>query len=147
DDPSMDVRVAAAYAVCKMQPEDREAALRQLLHLLAGDEADELASRALADIGKDVVPLLSATALDSKNDIDFRVRCIEVLASIGQDAAAALLKALNDSELAESAQEGLKRLGDELVPLLLIAADDEARYSPSTRQRIQELVRYFHDGL
>lgn len=148
DDSSKTVQVAAAYAVCQLHGRGSEAGLHHLLRLLTDEDAGELASRALIDIGTAAVPLLSAVVLDSQNEFEQRVSCLFVLGQIGQPAAVTLLAALNDEEIAQSAQEGLQCLDDEwLLPQLLLTAEDEDHYSENARDRMRQLVKYFHDGL
>ena len=38
-------------------------------------------------------------------------------------------------------------MGDELVPVLVASADDKEHFDETARARMQQLVRYFHDGL
>ena len=66
-DSSKAVQVAAAYAVCQLHGRGSEAGLHHLVRLLTDEDAGELASRALIDIGAVAVPLLSAVVLDSQN--------------------------------------------------------------------------------
>jgi esterase/lipase superfamily enzyme/HEAT repeat protein len=147
DDESKEVQTAAAYAIAKLQGPGSNVALQQLLRLLADEEANDIAARALADIGESAVPSLAEVALDAARDPDSRAFCMEVLAQIGLPAAPSLLQALNDKEMAKNAQEGLQLVGDGLIPALLIAAEDAEHYENDARLRMQEIVRYFHDGL
>ncbi len=146
-DESKEVQTAAAYAITKLNGPGTQAALHQLLRLLADEEANDIAARALADVGASAVPPLAEVALDATRDPDSRAFSMEVLAQIGLPAAPTLLKALNDQAVAENAQESLQLVGDGLIPSLLIAAEDADRYESDARLRMQEIVRYFHDGL
>jgi ATP/ADP translocase/HEAT repeat protein len=78
---------------------------------------------------RQALPIVLGLCADS--DVTVRRRCAAALVQAGgADAAAALVGMLSDAGCALAAQDGLKALGEDAVPLLLQAwdeADDEAR--------------------
>ena len=145
DDSSPRLKVAAAYALQQM-PAAHAAALPTLLRALEDTQTQQLAVRALVDLGDVNLPQLTGLVTDPARDVDTRLACLQVLSQFGDAAAGELVKALNDQDLAESAYWSLRDMGNDAIPHLL-RADDEPNLSDDARTAIRELVEEFHDGI
>jgi esterase/lipase superfamily enzyme/HEAT repeat protein len=148
EDPSFEVQVAAAYALVKSRRGGSAAAeLDRLVELLADDEAAEFAAKALAEIGSDAVVPLCAAIFNPRSEDDFRLSCVDVLGDIGTPAVTTLLGLLDRPDLADAAQEALARQNQDIVPMLLLAAESPIEFTEPTREHLRDLVRGYYDGL
>ncbi|HEY2412742.1 MAG TPA: alpha/beta hydrolase [Pirellulaceae bacterium] len=146
-DPPKNVQIAAAYAIAKMRQASSPAALEQLVQLLADDEAADFAARALTDLGSDAVVPLCSVIFNPSSDLDFRIRCVDVLGDIGTPAVTTLIGLLDKPDLAEAAREALARQDQDIVPMLLLAAESQTEFNETIRETLRELVRGYYDGL
>jgi esterase/lipase superfamily enzyme/HEAT repeat protein len=147
DDPSPDIQIAAAYSLVKSHRGTRPAELQRLVELLANDEAEDLAARALADLGSDAIVPLCAAIFHPASEEDYRNRCVDVLGDIGPPAITTLIGLLDRPDLAEAAQEALARQNHNVVPMLLLATESPTDFNDKTRDTLRQLVRGYYDGL
>jgi len=117
DDPSAEVRQAAALGLCS-HPD--ETAVRPLIRALSDADSmvSDLARNALVSIGKAAVPSLLEVPGDAQPRA--RINALRALAEIGDHSAIpTLMAALEDDSvmLQHWAEEGLERLGLNMVYL------------------------------
>ncbi|MDP7301619.1 MAG: HEAT repeat domain-containing protein, partial [Pirellulaceae bacterium] len=146
NDANPRIRVAAAYALQRLS-EPHPSALPMLISELDDDAARGMAMRALSEFKHDSRPLLTDIVNDQTRDEQTRIICLNLISENGLDAAEQLLEALNDETLAESAYWSLRDLGNNSIPFLISAADNEEHFTEDARGTIRELVEELFGGI
>lgn len=146
NDADPEVRVAAAYALRKMEPATNSDAWTTLVEALDDELLRERAQRALRELGAGSLPLLVAVMQDQTKSEEARLACLEVCPACGDAAVEYLLQALNDEVLKQSAYWSLRDLGNGVIPRLLSVAEDQDRYSEHVRLAAANLLVEFTDG-
>ena len=146
NDADPQIRVAAAYALQRL-PELHPDALLTLIRELNNYAVRGMAMRALSEFKKESRPLLTDIVDDQSRDEQMRITCLNLIGENGLDAADQLLAALNDETLAESAYWSLRDLGNDSIPMLISAVDNEEHFTEDARGTISELVDELFGGV
>jgi esterase/lipase superfamily enzyme len=118
-----------------------------LISELDDDAARGMAMRALSEFKHDSRPLLTDIVNDQTRDEQTRIICLNLISENGLDAAEQLLEALNDETLEESAYWSLRDLGNNSIPFLVSAADNEEHFTEDARETIRDLVEELFGGI
>jgi esterase/lipase superfamily enzyme/HEAT repeat protein len=133
------IRVAAAYAL-QRSPVPHPDALPTLIRELDDDGSCDMAMQALSEFKLDTRSLLTEIMNDPTKEEDTRISCLNLISENGLDAVEQLLDALSDETLAQSAYWSLRDLGNDGLPLLVSAADNEEQFGEDVRKTIRNLV-------
>ncbi len=145
-DPDARIRVASAYALQRM-PAPHPDALPMLLRELEDDAARGAAMQALSEFPEASLTALTEVARDHSKDEATRIACLTLISERGASATGQLLEALNDDTLAESAYWCLRDLGNDSIPHLIAAVDDEQKFGDDARAAIHDLVEELFEGI